>query len=100
MAEDKDISGYDTIFLGYPSWWGDMPMIVYTFLEGRDFSGKTVIPFCTHEGSGLSGTEGTLKRTLSGATVLKGLALRGATAQRSQDEARRSVTSWLKGLGF
>ena len=100
MAEDKDISGYDTIFLGYPNWWGDMPMIVYTFLEGRDFSGKTVIPFCTHEGSGLSGTEGTLKRMLSGATVLKGLALRGATAQRSQDEARRSVTSWLKGLGF
>ena len=100
LAEDKDISGYDTIFLGYPNWWGDMPMIVYTFLEAHDFSGKTVIPFCTHEGSGLSGTEGTLNQVLPGATVLKGLALRGATAQRSRDEARRSVTSWLKGLGL
>ena len=100
LAEDKDIAGYDTIFLGYPNWWGDMPMIVYTFLEAHDWSGKTVIPFCTHEGSGLSGTEGTLKRVLPGATVLKGLAVRGATAQRSRDEARRSVTSWLQGLGF
>ena len=100
MMEDMDLSGYDTIFLGYPNWWGDMPMIVYTFIEAHDFSGKTVIPFCTHEGSGLSGTEGTLERMLPGATVLKGLALRGATAQRSPDEVRTSVASWLKGLGL
>ena len=47
---------YDVIFLGYPNWWGDMPMAVYTFIEKHDWNGKTVIPFCTHEGSGLSGT--------------------------------------------
>ena len=100
LAEDKDISGYDTIFLGYPCWWGDLPMAVFTFLEAHDFSGKTVIPFCTHEGSGMGRTEGSLKRTLPGAKLLKGLVLRGATVQNSRDEARKSVASWLKGLGF
>ncbi|MBQ9526784.1 MAG: flavodoxin [Fretibacterium sp.] len=100
LAEDKDISGYDTIFLGYPCWWGDMPMPVFTFLEAHDFSGKTVIPFCTHEGSGMGRTESSLKRTLRGAKILKGLAMRGATAQNSRDEAKESVASWLKGLGF
>ena len=100
LAEDKDISGYDTIFLGYPCWWGDLPMAVFTFLEAHDFSGKTVVPFCTHEGSGMGRTEGSLKRTLPGAKFLKGLVLRGATVQNSRDEARKSVASWLKGLGF
>lgn len=100
LAEDKDISGYDTIFLGYPIWWGDLPMAVYTFLEAHDWSGKTVIPFCTHEGSGLSGTENTLRRTLKGSKVLKSLVMRGTTAQNSRDEARKSVASWLRGLGF
>ncbi|MBQ7263549.1 MAG: NAD(P)H-dependent oxidoreductase, partial [Synergistaceae bacterium] len=95
----KDIAQCDVIFLGYPNWWADMPMIVYTFLDARDFSDKTVIPFCTHEGSGLSGTEGTLKRALPGATEIEGLAVRGIIAQRSRAEARRSVTSWLQGLG-
>ena len=100
LAEDKDISGYDTIFLGYPCWWGDMPMAVFTFLEAHDFSGKTVIPFCTHEGSGMGRTEGSLRRTLPGAKILKGLAIRGATAQNSRDAAQKSVSSWLNGLGF
>ena len=53
---DIDISDYDTIFLGYPIWWGDLPMVVYTFIENHDWAGKTVIPFNTHEGSGNSGT--------------------------------------------
>ncbi len=100
LAEDKDISGYDTIFLGYPCWWGDMPMAVFTFLEAHDFSGKTVVPFCTHEGSGMGRTESSLKRTLPGAKILRGLAVRGATAQNSRDAARKSVASWLKGLGL
>ncbi len=55
-----NISDYDTVFIGYPIWWGDMPMIVYNFLESYDFSEKTVIPFCTHGGSRLSGTEDTI----------------------------------------
>ena len=100
LAEDKDISGYDTVFLGYPNWWGDMPMAVYTFIEAHDWNGKTVIPFCTHEGSGLSGTESTLRRVLNGAKVQKGLAVRGSTAQNSRDAAHKSIASWLKGLGL
>ena len=90
---------YSVIFLGYPIWWGDMPMPVYTFLESYDFSGKTVIPFCTHAGSGLSDTVQTLKNKLTGATVLDGLAIAGTTAQNSQDEARQSVFDWLEKLG-
>lgn len=100
LLNDKDISGYDTIFLGYPNWWGDMPMIIYTFLESHDFSGKTVIPFCTHGGSGLSGTEGTLRRRLSKSRLVKGLAMSGTTAQNNRDEARKRVNEWLDGLGF
>ncbi len=96
----ENLDGYDTIFLGYPIWWGDLPMAVYTFLEGLDFSGRTVIPFCTHEGSGLSGTENSIKDTCQGAEVLDGLAIRGSTAQNEQEEARASVLEWLGGLGI
>lgn len=87
---------YDVVFLGYPNWWGDMPMAVYTFLEKHDWSGKTLLPFCTHEGSGLSGTERKIADACKGATVGKGLALRGATAQNKRDEARKAVQSWLE----
>ena len=90
-ATVDNFDDYDVIFLGYPIWWGDMPMPVYMFLESYDFSGKTVIPFCTHAGSGLSGTVQTLKDKLAGATVLDGRAIAGTTAQNSQDEARQSV---------
>ena len=100
LAEDKDIAGYDTIFLGYPVWWGELPMAVYTFLEAHDFKGKTVVPFATHEGSGMGRTEGSLRRAIPAAKVLKGLAIRGATAQNSRESARKSVSSWLSGLGF
>lgn len=94
-AEVDNFSDYDTVFLGYPNWWGDMPMPVYTFLESYDFSGKTVIPFCTHAGSGLSGTVNTLKNKLNGATVLDGLAVAGTTAQNDQDNAKTAVLEWL-----
>ena len=91
---------YDTVFIGYPIWWGDLPMVVYTFLESYDFSGKTVIPFCTHEGSGLSGTNRSIESTCSGATVLDGLAIRGSVAQNQQDTARSDVSKWLEGLDY
>lgn len=94
----ENLDGYDTVFVGYPIWWGDLPMAVYTFLERYDFSGKTVIPFCTHEGSGLSGTEGSIGETCPGATVLSGFAIRGTVAQNKQDEARAEVINWLEGL--
>ena len=100
IAQDKDISEYDTIFLGYPVWWGDLPMCVYTFIEGHDWAGKTVIPFCTHEGSGAGRTDSTLPRALKGADVKRVMATRGATAQRGGASVERNIDSWLKGLGF
>lgn len=95
IKKDVAVEDYDVIYIGYPNWWGDMPMPVYTFIEKHHWLGKTVIPFCTHEGSGLSDTENKLKKACEGATVLKGLAIRGTTAQKSQEQARKTVISWL-----
>ena len=89
---------YDTIFIGYPIWWGEIPNIVYTFMENHDFTGKTVIPFNTHEGSGQSHSQRDIENTLPDATVLKGLAVRGATAQNDADATAKAVSDWLSGL--
>ena len=97
---DVPVEEYDIIFLGYPNWWGDVPMPVYTFIEKHDWQGKTVVPFCTHEGSGLGATARRVERACKGATMLPGLAVRGATAQNSRDEAREAVRKWLKSLNF
>lgn len=93
---DIAVEDYEVIYIGYPNWWADMPMPVYTFIEQHNWQGKTVIPFCTHEGSGLSDTENKLKKACEGATVLKGLAVRGATAQKSPDQARKAVKEWIR----
>lgn len=95
---DVKVEDYDIIFLGYPNWWGDMPMAVYTFIEKHNWNGKTVIPFCTHEGSGLSGTERKLKDACKRAIVSKGLAVRGATAQNSRVQAYETVANWLESV--
>ena len=96
----ENMDDYSVIFIGYPIWWGDLPTIVTVFLESYDFSGKTVIPFCTHAGSGLSGTQGTVEKLCEGATVEDGLAVRGSTAQNERDSAESAVTDWLRGLGY
>lgn len=93
---DIDTAGYETIYIGYPIWWGDLPMVVYSFLEKHDLNGKTLVPFCTHEGSGISGTDNKIKKLYQGATVTKGLALRGSTAQNKRSDAKKSVEDWLK----
>lgn len=93
---DVKAEDYDVIFLGYPNWWGDMPMAIYTFIEKHNWNGKTVVPFCTHEGSGLSSTERKLKDACKGATVSEGLAIKGTTAQNSQPQALKTVQTWLK----
>ena len=95
IAEDIDVSAYSTIYLGYPIWWGDLPMCVYTFLEAHDWSGKEIHPFCTHEGSGLSGTVSTIESVCAGSTVGEGLSLNGEVAQNSRDEAEAAVEEWL-----
>ena len=94
-----NMDDYDTIFIGYPNWWGDMPMIVYNFLESYDLSGKTIVPFCTHGGSGLSNTESTIA-DITGGTMKDGFAIPGTTAQNDRDTARSKVTQWLKEGGF
>lgn len=96
---DVDTSGYDTIYLGYPIWWGDMPMVVYTFLEKHDLGGKTILPFCTHEGSGVSGTDGKIKRLCKNASVKSALAVRGGTAHNERTKAEKAVDDWLKKSG-
>ncbi len=99
-GELPDLSGYDTVFIGAPVWWGDWPMILYTVFENNDFSGKKLVPFCTHEGSGLSGFDKKLASACPDAEVLKGLAVRGNDAQNRQDPVRKTVRDWLSGLGY
>lgn len=96
----ENMADYDIVFIGYPIWWGDLPTIVRVFLESYDFSGKTVIPFCTHAGSGLSGTQRTIESLCDGATVEDGLAVRGSTAQNNYEETESTVKDWLDGLGL
>ncbi len=98
-ADALKMDDYDTVILGYPNWWGDMPMIVYNFLESYDFSEKTVIPFCTHGGSGLSGTESTIE-DITGAEMMDGFDIAGATAQNRRDKANEAVSEWLREGGF
>ena len=94
-----NFDNYDTILIGYPIWWGDLPPIVYTFLEEYDFTGKTIIPFNTHEGSGSSGTYNIVKNKLSNANVsTNGLALQGKIART--EEGKTKTISWLKELGY
>ena len=88
----ESLEGYDTIYLGYPNYWGTLPMPVFTFLEGLDFTGKTIKPFCTHEGSGLAGTVRDVQKAAPGAVVTKGLAIHGS----SVDGAKASLEKWVK----
>lgn len=90
---DIKIEDYDVIFIGYPQWWGEPPMCVYTFIEKHDWTGKTVIPFVTHEGSGMGGTDRKIAAACKGAEVAvgKGLAIQGKVAQQEQASAKKSV---------
>jgi flavodoxin len=94
-AKLENIGDYDVIYLGYPNWWGTMPMAVWTFLESYDFAGKTIVPYCTNEGSGLGGSEGDIKRLCPKSKVLPGLALTGHTVGGADKE----VAAWLKRSG-
>ena len=94
---DINIDDYDVIFVGYPIWWYTLPMPIYTFFETFDFSGKIIVPFNTHEGSGDGGTYSTIKGWEKDANVLDGLAIRGGDMEKNQTTR---VQNWLKGLGF
>ncbi len=92
----ENLDSYDTIFLGFPNWWGDMPMAVYTFLDEVDLSGKTVIPFVTSGGSGFSNTISTIQQMEPQATLQEGLSISGSSATGAQQQ----VESWLSELGL
>lgn len=92
----NDFDTYDIIYLGYPIWWADLPMICYTFLESYDFNGKTIIPFCTHEGSSDANTQKKIQSAVPNATVKEVLAIRGQDAQNNQDEVKKQIEDWLK----
>ena len=90
------IDGYDTVILAYPNYWGTIPMAVATFLERYDFTGKTILPLCTNEGSGMGGSERTIRQCAPGANVKKGLPVNGSSAASSGESVRR----WLKTNGL
>ena len=91
-----DLDRYDTIFLGFPNWWGDMPMAVYSFLDEYDLSGKTIIPFVTSGGSGFSNPIRAIESAEPNATVLEGLALRDSHSTQGEGD----VAEWLSQLGL
>ena len=90
------IDGYDTVILAYPNYWGTMPMAVYTFLEAFDFTGKTILPLCTNEGSGMGSSEREIKKTCPGAAVKNGLPITGSSAGSSESSVKR----WLSANGL
>lgn len=90
-----DFEQYEVVYVGYPIWWGDMPRILYTFFDAYDFTGKTIAPFCTSGGSGLSGTPGTIAELEAGAEVLDGLHISDSKA----DSSESSVSQWLGSIG-
>ena len=92
----ENFNDYDTVYIGYPNWWGDMPMILYTFFDDYDLSGKTIIPFVTSGGSGFSSTENTIKTLEPNAVVLEGLSVSSDDA----NNASSSIQNWLSHLGL
>jgi flavodoxin len=92
----ENAKSYDIVFIGYPNWWGSFPMPVATFLEENDFSGKTLIPFCTHEGSRLGRSVEDLTKMCPKSKILEGLAIRG----RSVKTAHEDVAQWVKKIGL
>ena len=94
-ATVENMDAYDVVYIGYPIWWGDMPMAVYTFLDSYSWDGKNVYPFATHEGSGLADTVNSLKKALPRANVKDGLELKGHVAQKEPEIVQRAVRHWL-----
>lgn len=89
----ENMAQYDIVFIGYPIWWGEAPRILSTFAESYDFSGKTVVPFCTSGGSGVGSSAKNLEKLTSGATWLSGKRLNG-------DDSRSTIAEWINGLGL
>ncbi len=87
-AKVENMEQYDTVILGYPNWWGLPPMAVLTFLESYDFTGKKIVPFCSHEGSGLGGSLRQIKMSVPDADITAGVAIHGAAASHCDREVK------------
>lgn len=99
-AEVANMAAYDVVFIGYPNWWGTLPMAYFTFLEHYDLAGKTIVPFCTHEGSRLGRSASDLHRLCPRSMIAEGIALRGGSSGYvSSEDGRREVAEWLRKLG-
>lgn len=96
IAETVDLSLYDTVYLGFPNWWGDMPMILYTFLDEYDLSGKTIAPFNTSGGSGFSGSLDTIAEMEPETEITEGISLGSEEAEDCADE----VAEWLANINM
>ena len=96
----EDMASYDVVYLGYPIWYQDLPMPVYTFLESYDFTGKTIIPFCTGMGSAMSGKEEDIPLFAKGAQLRAGLGLQGKFVQQHPEQAKLEIANWLATLGY
>ncbi len=94
IGDVSDFDSYDVIFIGGPVWWEDLPMPIYTFIDKHNWIGKTVIPFVTHEGSGLSSIPNNLKNATN-AEILDGLSVYGHVAQNDREQAKQNVINWL-----
>lgn len=92
----ENFDSYEIVYLGFPNWWGDMPMILYSFLDDYDLSGKTIVPFVTSGGSGFSNTISTIENMEPNALVLDGLSLLNSQTDAPHD----AVADWLSGLGL
>lgn len=92
----ENMDQYDTVVLVYPNWWGTLPMPLYTFLEEYDFSGKTILPLCTHEGSRMGSSERAIAEICPDAILLTGLAVRGSDASSAQSD----VETWINNSGI
>lgn len=95
-AQVENMDDYDTVFIGYPNWWSDVPMAVLTFLESYDWNGKTIIPFCTSGGGGFGNGIDSIEAATEGATILEGFHVGGSSVDGAADD----VATWLDGLGL
>ena len=92
----NNFDSYDVVFVGYPNWWYDMPMVIYSLFNEYDFSGKTIIPFCTHGGSGFSGSVQTIEKLEKNARVISIPAI----SNRRIENSRSALEKWLNENGF